>query len=45
VDGIPTTRDLHLDILEQQAFVEGRFSTAFLDEVRDQLPTLSGGKV
>jgi len=45
VEGVPTTRNLHLDILEQSAFVEGRFSTSFLDEVRDQLPTLSGGKV
>ncbi len=44
IEGVPTTRALHLDILEQRAFVEGSFSTAFLDEVRDELPTLSGGK-
>lgn len=42
IEGVPTTRDLHLDILEQRAFVDGVFSTAFLEEVRDELPTLSG---
>jgi len=41
IEGIPTTRDLHLDILEHTAFREGRFSTAFLEEARDELPTLA----
>lgn len=40
IEGVPTTRNLHLDILGHRAFVEGRFSTAFLDQVRDELPTL-----
>jgi len=43
IEGVPTTRDLHLDILGHRRFQEGRFSTAFLDEARNELPTLAGG--
>jgi len=41
--GIPTTRDLHRDILRHPAFREGRFSTSFLEEAKLELPTLCGG--
>ncbi len=41
IEGVPTTRDLHLDILGHAAFREGRFSTAFLEEAKDELPTLA----
>ena len=42
LEGVPTTRDLHLDILRHQDFVEGRYSTGFLDQAMEQLPALSG---
>lgn len=41
IEGVPTTRDLHLDILQHKAFIEGNFSTAFLEEAKDELPTLA----
>lgn len=42
VGGVPTTRELHMDILRHPAFVAGNFSTAFLEEVSDELPSLKG---
>jgi acetyl-CoA carboxylase biotin carboxylase subunit len=42
IEGLPTTRDLHMDILRHPGFVAGSVSTAYLDEARDELPTLSG---
>jgi acetyl-CoA carboxylase biotin carboxylase subunit len=41
--GVPTTRDLHRDILRHPAFTDGRFATSFLEEARDELPTLREG--
>jgi len=41
LEGLPTTRDLHLDILRHPSFVEGRYSTGFLDQVGKELPALS----
>ena len=41
VEGIPTTRDLALDILRSEAFAEGRYSTSYLDEMEGLLPSLS----
>jgi acetyl-CoA carboxylase biotin carboxylase subunit len=41
VDGIPTTRDLALDILRSEAFANGRYSTSYLDEMEGLLPSLS----
>jgi acetyl-CoA carboxylase biotin carboxylase subunit len=32
LDGVPTTRDLAVDILESEEFVSGRYTTAFLAE-------------
>jgi acetyl-CoA carboxylase biotin carboxylase subunit len=41
IEGVPTTRDLHLDILRHPSFVEGRYSTSFLDQAMAELPALS----
>jgi acetyl-CoA carboxylase biotin carboxylase subunit len=45
IEGVPTTRELHRDILRHPAFLAGDFSTAFLDEARDDLPSLRGEKI
>ncbi len=44
LEGVPTTRDLHLDILRHPNFVEGRYSTGFLDEAMEELPALLEGR-
>ncbi|GAB4248710.1 MAG: acetyl-CoA carboxylase biotin carboxylase subunit [Thermoleophilia bacterium] len=41
IGGVPTTRDLHVDILRHPAFNRGRFSTGFLESARDELPSLA----
>jgi acetyl-CoA carboxylase biotin carboxylase subunit len=41
VEGIPTTKDLALDILRSEAFANGRYSTSYLDEMAGLLPSLS----
>jgi acetyl-CoA carboxylase, biotin carboxylase subunit len=41
VEGIPTTRELALDVLRSSGFVEGRYSTSYLAEMEDGLPSLS----
>jgi acetyl-CoA carboxylase biotin carboxylase subunit len=43
VDGLPTTRDLALDIIASEPFVSGRYSTSFVDENAALLPSLGGG--
>jgi acetyl-CoA carboxylase biotin carboxylase subunit len=40
VDGIPTTRDLALDVLRSGGFAAGDYSTGYLDEMERQLPSL-----
>ena len=40
IEGVPTTRNLQIDILRHPAFVDGRFSTAFLEEAGDDLPSM-----
>jgi acetyl-CoA carboxylase, biotin carboxylase subunit len=40
IEGVPTTRDLHLDILRHPAFVEGTYSTGFLDTAMQDLSAL-----
>jgi acetyl-CoA carboxylase, biotin carboxylase subunit len=40
VDGIPTTRGLALDILRSDAFASGAYSTGYLDEMEEHLPSL-----
>ena len=41
VEGIPTTRELALDILRSGEFVGGRYSTSYLAEMETRLPSLS----
>jgi len=43
VDGLPTTRGLHLDILASEPFAAGRYSTGYLDEAESLLPALAAG--
>jgi acetyl-CoA carboxylase biotin carboxylase subunit len=40
VDGIPTTRELALDVLRSDGFASGSYSTGYLDDVEAQLPSL-----
>jgi biotin carboxylase len=40
VSGVPTTRDLALDVLGSEAFVSGRYSTSFVEESANLLPSL-----
>ncbi len=40
VEGIPTTRGLALDILRSDAFASGAYSTGYLDEMEEHLPSL-----
>ena len=41
INGVTTTRELFLEILEEPGFRDGRYTTAYLDQVRDALPSLS----
>ncbi len=41
IEGIPTTRELAIDILESQGFAEGAYSTSYLSEMADRLPSLA----
>jgi acetyl-CoA carboxylase biotin carboxylase subunit len=40
LDGVPTTRDLAVDILESDDFITGRYTTAFLGEAAHTLSAL-----
>ena len=40
VEGIPTTRELALDVLRSDGFAAGDYSTGYLGEVERQLPSL-----
>ena len=41
IEGIPTTRDLALDVLASPAFRSGEYSTSSLAELEDRLPSLA----
>ncbi len=41
VEGIPTTRDLALDVLSSDGFARGEYTTGYLAEMEDRLPSLS----
>ncbi len=41
IEGVPTTRELAIDILSHSAFREGDYTTTFLEDVVAELPTLS----
>ncbi|HET9213206.1 MAG TPA: acetyl-CoA carboxylase biotin carboxylase subunit [Gaiellaceae bacterium] len=43
LEGVPTTRDLAIDILASEEFSSGRYTTAFLEEAGADLAALSGG--
>jgi acetyl-CoA carboxylase biotin carboxylase subunit len=40
IEGIPTTRELALDVLRSGGFAAGRYSTGYLDEMEAHLPSL-----
>jgi acetyl-CoA carboxylase biotin carboxylase subunit len=42
LEGVPTTRELALDIVRSAEFASGRYTTAFLTEAADELPALTG---
>ena len=41
VEGVPTTRELALDVLRSPEFASGNYSTSFLREMDDVLPSLT----
>ncbi len=41
IEGIPTTRELALDILRSPEFRGGDYSTSYLEDMEDRLPSLS----
>ena len=41
VEGIPTTREVALDILRSREFGEGNYSTSYLAEMEGRLPSMS----
>jgi acetyl-CoA carboxylase biotin carboxylase subunit len=41
VVGVPTTRELSLDVLRSESFAAGRYSTGYLAEMEHRLPSLS----
>jgi acetyl-CoA carboxylase biotin carboxylase subunit len=41
LDGIPTTRDLAIDVLRSEGFASGRYSTEYLAEAAAALPALA----
>jgi acetyl-CoA carboxylase biotin carboxylase subunit len=41
LEGVPTTRELAIDILRSEEFASGRYSTRFLDEAGPRLPALA----
>jgi acetyl-CoA carboxylase biotin carboxylase subunit len=41
IEGIPTTRDLALDVLRSQEFLGGEYSTSTLAELEGRVPSLS----
>jgi acetyl-CoA carboxylase biotin carboxylase subunit len=44
LEGVPTTRDLAVDILESEPFTTGRYTTAFLSEAGAALPALAAAE-
>ncbi len=41
IEGIPTTRDLALDVLRSDGFRAGDYSTGYLEQMADRLPSLA----
>jgi acetyl-CoA carboxylase biotin carboxylase subunit len=42
LEGVPTTRELAMDILDSEPFTSGRYTTAFIAENGPSLPSLGG---
>ena len=42
LEGVPTTRELGMDILRSEEFGSGRYSTSYLAEAGERLPALAG---
>jgi acetyl-CoA carboxylase biotin carboxylase subunit len=42
VEGVPTTRELAMDVLRSEEFSSGHYSTGYLMEAGAQLPALTG---
>ena len=42
VEGVPTTRELAIDVLRSEEFSSGHYSTGYLTEAGAQLPALTG---
>jgi acetyl-CoA carboxylase biotin carboxylase subunit len=42
LDGVPTTRELAIDILRSEEFGSGRYSTGYLAEAAARLPAIAG---
>ena len=41
VEGVPTTRELAIDVLRSEEFARGDYSTAYLEHARGRLPALA----
>ena len=41
LEGVPTTAGLFADVLREPGFVAGSYTTAYLDEARERLPSLA----
>jgi acetyl-CoA carboxylase biotin carboxylase subunit len=44
LEGVPTTRELAIDILESEEFASGDYTTAFLGEAGASLPALTAAE-
>ena len=42
LEGVPTTRELAIDILRSEEFGSGRYSTSYLAEAAGRLPAIVG---
>jgi acetyl-CoA carboxylase biotin carboxylase subunit len=42
LEGVPTTRELAIDILRSEEFASGRYSTGYLAEAAARLPAMTG---
>ena len=41
VRGVPTTRELAIDVLRSEEFEDGRYSTSYLEQAEGRLPALA----
>jgi acetyl-CoA carboxylase, biotin carboxylase subunit len=43
IEGVATTRELFLDVVSEPMFASGRYTTAYLEQARERLPSLGEG--